>query len=205
MPRPFQGHRNVSRHEGGTNQSWFPFTCGHCGRDGSAAVLASMGPNGNMVRWLQCPTCGEGSVEADGVSSYLYPGVAPGPSLEGLPNEVEAAYEETRRCMSVNAYTACEGLCRKILMHVAVEKGAKEGDSFVSYVNHLEKSGYVTPPMKPWVDLIRQHGNEAQHLISPSDKTRAEATLMFTAELLRLTYEMDYMSKKYAPTSTAKP
>jgi hypothetical protein len=129
----------------------------------------------------------------------LYPGVAFGPAIEGLVKDVADAYGEARRCMGVNAFTACEGICRKILMHVAVEKGAKEGETFASYITHLEAAGFVTPPMKPWVDLIRQHGNQAQHLLPATDKTRAEATLMFTAELLRLTYEMDYMAKKYAP------
>jgi hypothetical protein len=101
--------------------------------------------------------------------------------------------------MSVTAFTACELICRKILMHIAVEKGAKEGETFASYLTHLETQGYVTPPMKSWVDLIRQHGNKATHKIESPDKGRAESTLMFTAELLRLTYEMDYLARKYTP------
>lgn len=205
MAKPYQGHKNVSKPDGSTDQSWFPFTCGHCGRDGSAAVIAHHNPGGSSgTRWLQCTTCGEGSVHSEGQIKYLYPGVAPGPFIEGLPKDVGDAYEEARRCMSVDAFTACEGLCRKILMHVAVEKGAKEGETFASYITSLEKAGYVTPPMKPWVDLIRQHGNQAQHLLPATDQGRAEATLMFTAELLRLTYEMDYMSKKYAPAKPPK-
>ncbi len=199
MAKPYSGHGSVHKPTGQDATSWFVFTCGHCGRDGSAAVVALYNPQaGQMTRWLQCPTCGEGSVESDGPVPYMYPGVAPGPTIEGLPKEVADAYGEARRCMSVNAYTACEGLCRKILMHVAVEKGAKEGDTFAAYITHLEGAGYVTPPMKPWVNLIREHGNEAQHLLPPTDKGRAEATLMFTAELLRLTYEMDFMAKRYS-------
>ena len=88
-------------------------------------------------------------------------------------------------------------------MHVAVDKGAKEGENFEKYVAYLESSGFVTPPMKPWVDLIRQHGNKATHLLEDPDKTRAESTLMFTAELLRLVYEMEYMSKQYGPQPAA--
>ncbi len=101
--------------------------------------------------------------------------------------------------MSVSAYTACELLCRKILMHIAVEKGAKEGESFSEYLSILGEKGYITPPMGKWVDLIRQHGNKAAHLLEPPDRTRAESTIMFTAELLRLIYEMEHMANQYTP------
>ncbi len=103
--------------------------------------------------------------------------------------------------MSVGGFTAAELVCRKILMHVAVEKGAKEGKSFASYITHLEAAGYVTPPMKPWVDLIRQHGNDSTHELDPPDAQRAESTVMFTAELLRLTYEMEHLASRYGPPS----
>jgi len=83
-------------------------------------------------------------------------------------------------------------------MHVAVEKGAKEEESFSSYLSYLERLGFVTPPMKGWVDLIRQHGNKAAHLLEKPSRERSESTLMFTAELLRLVYEMEHLSKRYA-------
>lgn len=83
-------------------------------------------------------------------------------------------------------------------MHVAVDKGAKEGDSFASYLSFLETAGFVTPPMKGWVDLIRQHGNNATHKLPASDRGRAESTVMFTAELLRIVYEMEFMASKYS-------
>jgi hypothetical protein len=82
-------------------------------------------------------------------------------------------------------------------MHIAVDKGAKAGDKFENYITYLENQGYVTPPMKAWVDLIRKHGNEATHELSMSDKKRTEGTLMFTAELLKLIYEMEHLSKQY--------
>ncbi len=110
---------------------------------------------------------------------------------------MSAAYDEARRCMSVNAFTSAELMCRKILMHVAVEKGAKEGATFESYLDHLKKAGYVTPPMEAWTDLIRKHGNKATHRLDTTDRKRAESTLMFTAELLRLIYEMDHVARRY--------
>src|SRR5690606_32458313 len=116
---------------------------------------------GEPIRWLQCSNCHDASVQVD--SGALFPGVAFGPKIEGLPKDVSVAYDEARRCLSVSALTAAEGMCRKILMHVAVDKGAKEGDTFASYIDYLGQQGYVTPPMKNWVTLIKDHGNEANH------------------------------------------
>jgi hypothetical protein len=167
----------------------------------SAAVVARFLPRpGFDVRWVQCPNCANGSVVDP--EDRVHPSVRIGPDVIGLPPDVSAAYDEARDTMSVNAFTACELVCRKILMHIAVEKGANEGESFVSYINYLEAQGYVTPPMKGWVDQIRTIGNSATHELSAPQRARAESVIMFTAELLRLVYEMDALTQKYtAPKS----
>ena len=82
-------------------------------------------------------------------------------------------------------------------MHVAVDKGAAENRSFADYVDHLASEGFVTPPMKPWVDLIRKHANLATHELPATDERRAAGTLAFTAQLLRLIYEMDHKARQY--------
>ena len=196
----FQGHRGVSRHDGSTPDSWLTYVCGHCNTQVTGAVVSTYAYTpGNVtrfVRWLLCPNCVGGSVQSGG---EIYPGAAFGPKIEGLPDEIVDAYQEARRCMEVNAYTAAELICRKLLMHIAVEKGADEGDTFAAYLSYLEGQGYVTPPMKRWVDIIRQHGNKATHRLEAPSQERAESTVMFTAELLRLIYEMEHMSNKFAP------
>ena len=82
---------------------------------------------------------------------------------QGVPEDTNQAYNEARTCFSVNSFTACKLLCRKILMHIAVDKGAQSGDKFEKYINYLENQGFVSPPMKDWVNLIRVNGNEATH------------------------------------------
>ncbi len=82
-------------------------------------------------------------------------------------------------------------------MHVAADKGAKEGESFAAYLTYLEVEGYVTTPMKGWIDLMRQHGNNSTHKLDAPEKERAQSTVMFTAELLRLVYEMEYRANKF--------
>jgi hypothetical protein len=178
--------------------AWERYTCPHCSLNVSGGILAKTGDDLN--RWLRCPACLKGAVV---VEDLLSPAAPFGPPIVGLPGDVDEAYQEARRCMGVNAYTAAELVCRKILMHVAVDKGAKPGKAFADYVTHLADAGYVTPPMQPWVDLIRQHGNLATHELPPPDQQRAESTVMFTAELLRLVYEMDHMAQQYAPTQQA--
>lgn len=190
----FAGHSEIKKPSGSGSDSWFRYTCGHCGAHTSGAIVARHGD----LLWLQCTDCANGSVlDREG---NLHPGALFGPEIQGLPDETANAYSEARRSMSVSAYTGAELICRKILMHVAVDKGAKEGESFSSYLDHLESEGYITPPMKGWVDLIRQHGNMATHVLEEPDRGRAESTLMFTAELLRIVYEMDYLSNKYTST-----
>ena len=189
------GPRAIRAHDSNSEDGWLSFTCGHCGNLVTGFVIASYPTNSPSVKWMQCPNCKRGLVQ---VQSKIYPGSAFGPKIEGLPERVSEAYEEARNCMSVDALVACELICRKILMHTAVEKGAKEGDKFENYISYIEKQGFITPPMKGWVDLIRQHGNKATHELETPDRGRAESTIMFTAELLRLIYEMDHMSKKYS-------
>jgi hypothetical protein len=187
-------HGNIHKPNGTRDEDWHGYTCGHCGTKVSGAVVAIF--SNRQILWLMCPECKKGSVHTAG---NIYPGVAFGPSLQGLPLDVEEAYQEARRCMSVNSYFAAELICRKILMHIAADKGAKAGESFTAYLAYLEDEGFITPPMKGWVDLIRKHGNAATHKLSSPDKSRAESTVMLTAELLRIVYEMEYMASKYTP------
>jgi hypothetical protein len=148
------GHPHVTKADGRSSSGWYHFKCGHCGNDVSGAVVAYAGnAGGGPTQWLLCPVCREGSVHTG--SSRVYPGVAYGPDIDGLPADVKEAYTEARRCLSINADTPSEVMCRKILMHVAVDPGAKEGKTFAHYIDYLKDKGYVTPPMLGWVDLIR--------------------------------------------------
>lgn len=104
--------------------------------------------------------------------------------------------------MEVNAFTAAEIMCRKILMHVAVDKGANEGETFAKYIDYLEQSNYFTPDMADWVDQIRQNGNEFAHELPALSEKRAKSTVTFTAHLLKLIYEMEHLANEFtAPPS----
>jgi hypothetical protein len=179
-------------------RAWHTMMCGHCGAHTSTAVLAFT-YDGNLrpvERWVRCTNCGHGSVVA---GATQHPGASVGREVEGLPPDVATAYKEARRCAEVNAFTACEMVCRKLLMHVAADKGATGDLTFAGYVTHLEAVGYVTPPMKPWVDFIRKRGNIAVHELPHTTQDEALSTLTFTEQLLRNTYEMAHLTAKYVP------
>lgn len=142
-----------------------------------SVVSASRGEQ-PPVSWLRCTGCGCGSVDNAGATS---PAPLLGDAVEGLPAEIEAACREARATAGLSAHTSCELMRRKILVHVAVDKGADEGKSFVEYLTGIEQSGYATPPMRPWLDLIRQYGNESTYRLATASRERALNTLAFTA------------------------
>jgi hypothetical protein len=112
-----------------------------------------------------------------------------GEEVEHLPEDVAVLYEEARRAVSSGSPNAAALACRKILMHVGVEKGAPEGGTFVSYVNHLCENGYVPPDAREWIDEIREHGNDANHEIDLISREEAEIMVDFTSMMLRVVYE----------------
>lgn len=143
-----------------------------------------------LIRWVRCTSCGKGSVIDEG--DVVSPEPPAGEHVEGLPSEIAESYAEARRCLQVYAHTATELVCRKILMYVAHDKGAAPNLKFVQYLDHLKTSGYVTPPMEPWVQAIKDHGNEATHELPHVERRRAESTLAFVTQLLRVMYETPY-------------
>jgi hypothetical protein len=177
------------------DDAWQDFICGICDRPVHGLVVSRSIEN-EQIAWLMCPRCGAPHAFVYGHTS---PAPKPGRTVEGLPEEVAQAYDEARLALGAGSPTGCELICRKILMHAAVDKaGAQPGQKFVEYVDALEAAGLLTPPMRPWVDQIRQRANLATHEIPNVDQDRAENTLEFTAMLLWLVYETEHQTKRHA-------
>jgi hypothetical protein len=134
-----------------------------------------------------CP-CG-GPTLFDKLSDLQIPSPAFGDTVADVPEEIGKLYEEARRCTSAYAYTSAVLACRKLLMHIAVQKGAPEGKRFVEYVEYLSTKGYVPPDGKGWVDHIRTKGNEATHEIVLMGNEDAQDLINFTEMLLKFIYE----------------
>lgn len=140
-----------------------------------------------------CSYCNKPSfIEVEkGTIIKVTPSVAIGKNVEGLPDEVKKLYEEARICTGAGAYTSAVLTCRKILMHVAVEKKAQEGMKFIDYVEYLASEGYIPKEGKKWVDYIRTKSNEANHEIKMMVKDDADTLVTFVEMLLRLIYEFN--------------
>jgi len=168
------------------------FRCGHCGNN-----LASQ--NGyfnrsNNMRIYLCHFCAKPTYF---LGSSQIPGAIFGDDITGITdNNVLELYNEARKCVSCNAFTASVLCCRKLLMHIAVSKGAKEGLSFIEYIQFLSDKGYVPPDGKDWVDHIRTKGNDATHEIILMQKEDAEDLIIFIGMLLKVIYEFPEKIRK---------
>lgn len=179
-----------------------PFDCGFCGRSVSSVKGYKLGVHGDasgtQVGGVYiCPNCG-GPVFFDR-QRRQYPSPAFGHPVEHVPPELNALYEEARRCTSQNAYTGAVLLCRKMLMNIAVQEKAKPGLTFVEYVDYLAANGFVPPNGRPWVDHIRKKGNEATHEIALMDQNDAKELVGFVEMLLRFIYEFPALIPKPTP------
>ena len=143
---------------------WSParkFTCGFCDLlvGGDRGFLTNINPTAQVVI---CPKCNRPTFFED---DKQYPGVAFGGPVQKLPVDIAALYDEARVCCSNSVYTGAVLLLRKLLMNIAVDKGAPVDKKFIEYVEYLSEKGYVPHDGKGWVDHIRQKGNEATHEI----------------------------------------
>ena len=121
---------------------------------------------------------------------YQIPGAPFGAVVSGIDEKgIEELYNEARRAYSGSCYTAVVLCCRKLLMHLAVNKGAEEGMTFVKYVDFLDSNHFVPPGARGWVDKIREKGNEANHEIIIMTKPEAEEMISFCEMLLKILYE----------------
>jgi hypothetical protein len=165
------------------------YDCGFCGNRVASSIgyFATQGAATPIFEQLHiCPHCGR-------VTSFRhniqFPGVRPGTDVLNVPADVEKAYNEARDCMARSAYTAATMLCRKILMHVAVEEKAEKNLSFKQYVDYLVTNHYVPPKGRAWVDQIREKGNDVNHELVFASQEEAKDLIGFVEMLLKFNYE----------------
>jgi hypothetical protein len=160
------------------------YVCGYCGDK----VGPNVGYHDNAYcKIFICSSCKSPTYFDE--NGRQWPGVAFGAKVAALPNPVQGLYEEARRCMSVSAYTAAVMACRKLLMNIAVEKGAKEDQSFKHYVEWLVENHYVPPGSEALVEHIRSTGGGANHEIDLVSQAAAEEVMSFAELLLKFVYE----------------
>jgi hypothetical protein len=173
-----------------------PFVCGFCDTKISSVKGYKLGNNGDgsgrQIGGLYvCPNCGGPTFVAPDGSQY--PKSALGNTVQNVPDDLYALYDEARRSSSQGCFTGSVLLCRKMLMNIAVKQGAREGLKFIEYVNFIADKGFVPPNGKHWVDHIRKKGNEATHEIAVMGEQDARDLISFIEMLLRFIFEFPSM------------
>ena len=165
------------------------YRCGFCGD--------SVGPNkgystdsGYKYIYI-CPSCNSPTYFNRTMNErFQTPAPLIGNEVSNISDkDIDSLYTEARACTGSNAFTAAVLSCRKVLMHIAVDKGAPKNKTFIEYVNYLSDHGYVPPDAKGWIDYIRTKGNEANHEIVLMKKEDALNLISFIEMLLKIIYE----------------
>src|SRR5437899_4792024 len=97
------------------------FIFGYCGNQIASAV-GYVGNNDHLI--YVCPYCTKPTYFNRDTPT---PGALFGNQVAGVPTDVSDLYNEARRCMTVSAFTSAVLASRKILMNLAVGKGATAG------------------------------------------------------------------------------
>ena len=142
-----------------------------------------------------CPRCARPSFLTFELAQHrvidIVPGAAYGEAIEKLPDDVSSIYDEARKSYSVGAYTGVILICRKVLANTAIYFDAKDGQSFVSYVDYLVDNGYVPEKSKEWIDTIRTEGNKATHDKTSMNKENATKIMGFVQMLLIINFKFN--------------
>ena len=165
------------------------FVCYNCGTlvASNKFFYTSGGYNRENGTIFICPYCNAPNVfDCFGCrpEAKLY-----GEDVKKLPKTIQCVYNEVRKCIGVNAYTAATMMLRKILMNFAVENGAKEGDSFKNYVVWLCNQGYVHMRNHKQAESIQKLGNKSNHKIESISKEDCLNIFNFVVHFLKSNYE----------------
>ena len=162
------------------------FTCGYCGKN-VGSHTGYFNDSNSTTKIYICTFCGMPTLFHD---QKQYPGPLLGRIIEKLPPDIEEIYKELKDTNKNSSFTAVSLLGRKLIMHLAVSvAGAKEGEKFVQYVEHLKKSNYIPPNGDKILEYIKDLGNEKNHEIKIGTKDEAEKILKFIEALLIFMYE----------------
>jgi hypothetical protein len=176
------------------------YKCGHCGETIASEKGYYTDQNPKSYIYF-CHNCDKPTYF--GPYGAQIPGALYGREVFDVnDSSVSDLYDEARKCTGAGSYTSAVLSCRKLLMHIAVSKGAETGKKFIEYVQYLSDQNYIPPDAKSWVDHIRAKGNEANHEIVIMREEDAKDLLSFIEMLLKIIYEFPANIKKKTATKT---
>jgi len=164
------------------------YTCGYCGKEVGTTHGYHHNGSGQLTKIYICTNCGSPTYFSQ--EGNQHPGSLLGRNIENLPPDISEIYREIRESIKVANYTSAQLLGRKLIMHLAVSvANAKEGETFVQYVEHLKSAGYIPPNGETWINYVKKLGNEKNHEIKIGTVNEAKSILKFIEVLLIFIYE----------------
>ena len=171
--------------------SSFSFICWNCNKNvasekGYSSYYRSS--RGELASILHiCPNCNAPNVQDEEANFILSPLI--GTEIKNLSKLIETNYNEIRKCMQARCFNAAIMLMRKMIMHIAVEEGDKEGKNFIVYVDFLCNQGIVPKKSRSKAESVKDIGNSANHEIEDKTEEEAKNCFEFIELLLKVNYE----------------
>lgn len=169
------------------------YVCGYCGSNTSSVKGMPLSEY-NGISYHQNDNIGIYICSHCELPSFFWnggqvPGYKFGNEVSGISDNLAQLYNEARDCFSVNAYTGVVLLCRKLLMNISIELGAKSDQKFIEYVDYLDNNNYISVNSRGWVDRIRKVGNEATHRAEIKSKEDATNLIKFCEMIMKMNFE----------------
>lgn len=162
----------------------------------------------------RCMTCGTAYlwvIETDGFEEGQRRQEYPTPIRrlsEAVPIPLRETYAESRRCMSVAAYTAVVVLVRRLVEGICQDNGGN-GRTLAAKLKSLNESGKLDERLYKWSTLLKDLGNEGAHeIFAAPSRQDAEEALLFIEALLDYLYTFQarydaFMTRRGTAKSTA--
>lgn len=171
------------------------YRCGWCGERMASNQRFSK-TNGSLDEIRICSHCDKPTIF---ISSGQVPGANYGIDVNNVPNDIGHLYDEARRALGAMAPTASVMASRKILFNLAVNHAglAPKNDAgfapgFRQCVEHL-MTQTLPKSMEPWLNVVKDIGNEANHDVKQAAEGDAKLLIDFTGQILRVLFEMPAM------------
>lgn len=171
------------------------YVCGHCGAEvGPSKGFFKDAPAGHRKAFVYiCPTCNRPTYIIDDGTEQT-PGPLVGRSIANITDpDVENLYAEARKCLASGAPSAAVMVSRKLLMHMAVQQGAKGNQGFTYYAQYLIDQGIVGKTFVDLVKHIKDEGNSENHELDISTVAEASIVLRLVEFVLASIYEIPGM------------
>ncbi len=178
------------------NQRSKSFICWNCNKQvASEKAYFTYDVGGYCSSFIYiCPHCNAPNIYDDEKRPIMQP--LPGKEITKLPENLEKIYYEIRKCMQSGCFNGAIMLMRKLIMHIAIEEGDKDGKTFEQYIDFLCSTGIVPKKSRNKADSIRKLGNSANHEIENRTQEEAQNCFEFIELLLRVNYEFNDEVKK---------